>query len=202
MKDPIYEKLIELKSSYLNTYRDLEVRRDGLKTEIAYCTQQVALADTAVKDLNEVVQILTEKEKSNLEHLITRGIQRVFGDRHEWSVEWSGKDRMCYALRNVTNDRLDPVDDGFGGGIKELAAFIFRIYFIFRFRLNRFLMLDECFSQINGRRIKLLSSYLNEFCLEYGFIMLLISHDSEFLEFVDFSYHAVLGKDEVLYIEE
>ena len=65
----------------------------------------------------------------------------------------------------------------------------------------RFLLLDECFSQVYGDRLPLLSEFINNLCKEYEFIVLLISQNHDFKDYADNPYQLELVDKELVIAE-
>lgn len=66
--------------------------------------------------------------------------------------------------------------DSFGGGPVNVIAFLLRVIMVKRFKLAKFLALDESFNNVSSDYLPLVSEMLQKLCREHGFTILAVTH--------------------------
>lgn len=142
--------------------------------------QQELLAMLAETDavLRALLQTKSEESFAEVERLLLRGLQTVFGP------SWNAVHLTCTAKAGRLHAELTlkhgdvegPVLDTFGGGPAALVSFLLRVLVLRRTKLAPVILLDETFSQVSADFLPDLSKFLRLLVDRLGMTLLLVTH--------------------------
>lgn len=182
------ETALELKQDY----KDCCVK---LKAEM----ESKAIQEQCIEVTKEIIDKMSDESIEKLVDLLTYGLRTVFPDRY-FTVEAEVGDKrnaktLEFNLVEQTGDSVirAPFSDGIGGGILAVAGLIMRVYYIGLLKQAPLLVADEAFTQVSSEYTDNLIQFLKELSEQQGFIFVLISHDSRFIDNADRVYRVSEG---------
>lgn len=146
--------------------------------------------------IDSIIDKFSDSLLRKLEDLLTLGLQKIFYDRnYSISIKTIEKrNTKCVELLLSDNGNLIQVkDSSVAGGILVVIASIIQIFYIISLDVDKYLFLDEQFSQISEQYIDNFMSFIHELCENTKLSIVLITHDSKFIKYGDKIYHADHG---------
>ena len=172
----------------------LQTRIKQLETEKAELVKAVGLIDRCT-------QVLSANGIGKIESVVSKGLQLVYDDPTMGFIveKKEGAKGISYRFLVRQGDTVGDPMDTFGGGVQNIAGFLLRVMLITRFKLARFMALDESFSNLGnaGEPPTLLentSNLLQTMCSTYHFTILAVSHQPVLTAAADHVYAVVKGK--------
>lgn len=198
-----YNKAVAIKSNLELLQKQKETLIVNKQDIVDKMRDTIKCIDTYEKAIDYLKQIIESLSKSQIEHLealINSALTTIFFDQ-TYSV-----DLVITELRNTNNlqimfNKIDEsgnritskiIDNGFG--VQSIIGFVLQVYFIMYHKLFPILFLDEAFSTLSDDYIPYLKSLINSLSDKYGFIFVLITHDTRFMEIADRTYRVKEGK--------
>ena len=154
----------------------------------------------AVDLMKKIIEGMSKSQINHLENIINSALETIFFDR-QYSVEL-----VITELRNTNNLQIilnEVLDDGSviktklddnGFGVKSVIGFILQVYFILYHHEYPILFLDEAFTQLSKQYLPYLKSLISDLADKYGFIFVLITHDTDIMSLSDRTYLVNQGK--------
>jgi ABC-type dipeptide/oligopeptide/nickel transport system ATPase subunit len=142
--------------------------------------------------LRAILQQKTDEAFREVEELLLRGLQTVFGP--EWTkvrINCSQKaGRLWGELTLSQGEHEGPPLEAFGGGPTSLVSFLLRLLVVRRTGLAPVLLLDETFSQVSASALPELAKFLRMLVDKLGVVILLVTHQPLFAESATRVYRA------------
>jgi DNA repair exonuclease SbcCD ATPase subunit len=131
----------------------------------------------AVGTLDRAVQLVSANGIGKIEDIVSDGLRRVFGnDKYGLVIEKNETKRgNSYRILVRKGKTVGNPMDSFGGGVQNVAAFLLRIILIKRFKLAKFIALDEQFSNVSPEYQRRIASLLKTLS-NIGFTIFAVSH--------------------------
>ena len=151
------------------TMKNLEDRK-------AHFTKCVAVTD-------KVIEKVAAQGVGRVEQVVTQGLQLVFGQMISCVLEKRVLAKgTTYAVKIKVETENGPVIDdpmeAFGGGPVNMIAFLMRMLMIHRFKLAKFMVLDEAFNNVSVSYLPEVSALLKSLTDEHGYDILAITHQT------------------------
>lgn len=147
--------------------------------------------------IDDIINKFSDSLLKKLEDLLTIGLRQIFYDR-EYSVQIKVVDKRntkCVELLLNDSGNLIPIKNAnVAGGILVVIASIIQMFYIVNLDVDRYLFLDEQYSQISVQYIDKFIEFVKTLCNETGLSVVLITHDSKFIKYGDRVYVADKGK--------
>lgn len=190
---------------------DLLIKYRGIQSSIESTKQSIDEVDQKLIALNEdksalqicrpiiddIINKFSDSLLRKLESLLTLGLQQIFYDR-QYSVQIKVTDKRnskCIDLLLNDNGNLIPVkNSNIAGGILVVIASIIQIFYIINLDVDKYMFLDEQFSQISEQYISPFMEFIHSLCKETNLTIVLITHDNRFTKYGDRIYLADKGK--------
>jgi ATPase subunit of ABC transporter with duplicated ATPase domains len=168
---------------------------ERLRTRAAEAQQELDIVTQSDVVLRALLQQRTDAAFGEVEQLLTRGLQTVFGP--EWEavrIVCSQKlGRLWGELRFVHEGVEAPPLDAFGGGAMALADFLLRLLVVRRMKLAPVLVLDEPFSHVSASALPALARFLRLLVDKLDLTIVLVTHQPKLIEAATIAYRA--GKE-------
>jgi|ERR1700739_641858 len=170
---------------------------DRLKDESAQLVKAVALIDRCI-------EVISANGIGKIESVVSAGMHTVFQDKKLSLVveKKTGARGTSYRLLIKHRNTLGDPMRSFGGGVQNVVAFLLRIILIKRFKLAKFLAIDESFSNVSandysvkGNYIPEVSEMLKTLANDHGFTILAITQEPELAAGAKNIYEVVPGND-------
>lgn len=188
------------------TRQSLE-RQAGEARAIALQGQQVEAAITALREqasvAEQVSRLLTSigEERQNaaqaqLEGLVTRGLQTIFGDDYSFHVVQeikANRSEVDFVIRSKSGDGMveTPVMEARGGGLAAVVGFLIRLVVLLlsQERQEPILFLDETFGHVSAEYEPRLAEFIREIVDNTAAQIVMITHSTAFNDLADRIYH-------------
>lgn len=191
---------------------DLLIKYRGIQSAIESTSASIKEIDSKLNELennkntlklckpiiDDIINKFSNSLLKKLEDLLTIGLKKIFYDRN-YSVQIRVVDKRnskCVELLLNDNGNIIPVKNAnVAGGILVVIASIIQVFYIVNIpTLDRYLFLDEQFSQISSQYIDPFMEFIKTLCSETGLSIVLITHDNKFMKYGDRVYTADRGK--------
>ena len=184
---------------------------DASKKDVKDNTILIQKREEELKNVNEIYRVtkwsysyldaLVKEESGKfikrLNEILDYGVKSIFDDC-DYSIEIRVSDNNKATIHLVYDDedgnKLDPDIQSCGGGIRTVVGVLMQIFFIFHYRIEKLIMVDEGFSQVSSQYLPRLFSLINELATKNGLKILLITHDQRMLPFGIRQYEISDGK--------
>lgn len=162
-----------------------------------------AEAEDALAKLEKVMGVVKTIEESwtkNFEQriagLITNGLQQVFEEDMEFSIEEKVQGEITVLDFKLTQRRPDgsvlitDIMGAKGGGVVSIVSFLLRVIVILSIRpaINPVLFMDESFAHLSKDYVPRAAELLAELVRETGIQIIMITHEPEFARVADKVY--------------
>lgn len=198
-----FSKAIQIKSNtelLLKQYEQAKLDREKLSDDLRNTIKKEKTYEEAVDLMKKIVESMSTSQIEHLQKLINSALETIFFDR-QYSV-----DLVVTELRNTNNLQIllsETNEDGTviktklvdnGYGVKSIIGFILQVYFIIYHKEYPVLFLDEAFGTLSSQYVPYLKVLMDELAKKYGFIFILITHDTRFMDVADKTYLVDKGK--------
>lgn len=190
---------------------DLLIKYRGLKMSIDNTNESISILDSCIHDLedtkstlklckpiiDDIINKFSNSLLKRLEDLLTIGLKKIFYDRNYAIVIKVVDKRNTKCVEMLLNDDgnlISVKDSNVAGGILVVIASIIQIFYILNLDVDKYLFLDEQFSQISEQYIDGFMEFIKALCDDTGLSIVLITHDSKFMKYGDRVYTADKGK--------
>jgi len=149
-----------------------------LHSKIAQIETDKAQLVMAIGLIDRCIQIISANGIGKIESIVSGGLQMVFGDKTMGLVlnKKDGARGSSYELLMRHGDFIGKPMDSFGGGPVNVISFLLRVVMVKRFKLAKFLALDEAFNNVSEGHLGLVSEMLQKLCHDHGFTILAVTH--------------------------
>lgn len=184
------------RAAQLGALRDrLHVDLERKQTEIQDLTVQVEQLSKVGELFRLLMDLLVDKQVRVVENVVSEGLKSIFHDAGlVFEAEVGAKYNriavdfyMRYKRKDGGGHRGRPLD-AFGGGPSSVASLILRVLTILRLKLFPFLALDEALVAVSDAYVSPTGRFLQALAAKMGVDVLLVTHNSAFLEHADLAY--------------
>lgn len=190
---------------------DMLIKYRGIQSSIENTQNSIVEVESKISELeynknvlrnckpiiDDIINKFSDSLLRKLEELLTIGLKKIFYDRN-YSVQIKVIDKRnakCVDLLLDDNGNLISVKNAnIAGGILVVIASIIQIFYIINLDVDKYLFLDEQFSQISEQYISPFMDFIHSLCDETGLSIVLITHDNKFMKYGDRIYTADKGK--------
>ena len=185
----------------LNTHiTGLKARREAVAEQLATDQRQMTELETRkahlVKSaavLDVLTQKVAEKGVGRVETVVSQGLGLVFGSNVSCVLEKKdGARSTSYKVKiKVVTEEGEIIGDpmeSFGGGPVNVTAFLLRVLMLHRFKLARFMVLDETFNNVSRSYLPAVSDLLHSLATDFNFTILAVTHQPELAKAANIIY--------------
>jgi len=185
--------------SRVNQQREYEAQTiTRLHAKITQLEEDKTELVKAVGLIDRCIQIISANGISKIESIISGGLRLVFKDPLIGFIvekKEGARGNSYRLLVHKGNTSGDPMTS-FGGGVVNVVAFLLRVIMIKRFKLAKFLVVDESFNDVNGtQNQRRVSEMLKKMSKEHGFTIFAITGQSIFASAADTVYEVLVGEN-------
>ena len=197
-------------TSLENRVTDLYIQYNSIKTSLENNQASIGNLNSQIQDyisnrdllenskpyIDDLIDKFSETALKRLEDLLSLGLARIFQDR-DYSVEIRVSEK-----RSAKCAELYLIDDGHAflmrdscvaGGILVVVGFLIQVFYVANLDLAKILFLDEALSNISTQYLPNFFSFVKELSVQIGLTVVLITHDTRFLEYADRIYKVANG---------
>lgn len=190
---------------------DLLIKYRGIQSSIESTEASISIISSKIEELecerntlklckpiiDDIISKFSDSLLKKLEELLTIGLSKIFYDRN-YSAQIKVLDKRnskCIELLLNDNGNLIPIKNAnVAGGIIVVIASIIQIFFVINLpNLDKFIFLDEQLSQLSKQYVPTFMDFLHTLCDETGLSIVLITHDSKFIDYGNRIYVADRG---------
>lgn len=192
-------RVTDLYIQYNSVKTSLESNRESIKNlnnQIQEYLSTRDLLEVSKPYIDDVIDKFSETALKRLEDLLSLGLARIFQDR-DYRVEIRVSEK-----RSSKCAELYLIDDGHpflmrdscvAGGILVVVGFLIQVFYVANLDLAKILFLDEALSNISTQYLPNFFSFVKELSRQIGLTVVLITHDTRFLEYADRIYKVSKG---------
>ncbi len=183
----LYIKYNSARDSYNNTIDSLQ----SLSEEYNKLVENKALLERSKPFIDDIIEKFSESSLKKLEDLLSLGLSRIFQDR-DYKVEIKVSEKRsskCADLYLI--DAGHPFlmrDSCVAGGILVVVGFLIQVFYVANLDIAKVLFLDEALSNISTQYLDNFFAFMKELSIKIGLTVVLITHDTRFLEYADRIY--------------
>jgi len=202
MTEELQIRLQNFRNSYSLTqeqvkYEAAQVVR--LKGKISQLEEDKKMLVKAVGVIDKVITIISANGIGKIESIVSGGLQLIWPDLNFVVEKKEGVRGNSYRLLLRKGNVTGPPMDTFGGGPVNVCAFLLRVIMIKRFKLAKFLAMDESFNNVNGEQNKRnVSMLLHKLCTDHGFTIFAVTGEELLTTAADHAYEAIPGNPPTL----
>ena len=197
-------------TSLENRVTNLYIQYNSIKTSLENNQSSIRTLNNQIQDyisnrdllenskpyIDDLIDKFSETALKRLEDLLSLGLSRIFQDR-DYSVEIRVSEK-----RSAKCAELYLIDDGHAflmrdscvaGGILVVVGFLIQVFYVANLDLAKILFLDEALSNISTQYLPNFFSFVKELSVQIGLTVVLITHDTRFLEYADRIYKVANG---------
>lgn len=187
-----------------------QLARTGIEARdrAAVLLAALELHEQVSKVLTTIGEERQETAQHQVEELVTRALQTIFGENLSFHVVQSVKANRAevdFVLRSKYGEQVidTPVMDARGGGMAAVVGFVLRlVVLLLTPEARRFLALDETFAHVSASYEPRVAEFLREVADKAGVQILLVTHSTAYGDLADARYRLVLGSDGVTKVHE
>lgn len=180
-----------------------QVARQGIaaREEVTRLRGQLELHEKVTGVLTRIGEERQENVQRQVEDLVTRALQVVFGENlsfHLVQQVKANRSEVEFILRSQYGTRTidTPVMDARGGGMAAVVGFALRlVVLLLTPGARRFLALDESFAHVSASYEPRVAEFLRGVADKAHVQLLLITHSNAYSDLADRKYRLVLGPD-------
>jgi DNA repair ATPase RecN len=173
----------------------IQTRQTALQQEIADLSHEGDILAQVESALLVLSAETTKKYVTTISQLVTDGLRAIFDDLHlEFQAEmvtYRGVSGIKFSL--LQDGKAAPLLEGYGGGVLAVVSVLLRVVTILLLNIQRVLILDESLAHVSAQYIANTSKLLRKLTDDLGFTIVLVTHQTEFVEFANTHYEIVPG---------
>lgn len=188
-----------MSTSLKDDFSRLLKHKSFLEEQVKFLTSQVSQLEKQAEDLSQrkillkkvdlafedLVRRRTAGSLTSIETLVGEGLTTIFGRPYEFKIEPTTKRNTMYYSFHLVEDgnKISPMEAK-GGGVIAIISILLRIVTILisKPEMQRFLVLDESLAQLSKEYVSNAAHFFKTLGKELGFTILVVSHDSEFID--------------------
>lgn len=164
--------------------------------------------ERVTKLLTTIGEQAQESAQRQIEELVTRGLQVIFGTELSFHLVQSVKGNASsieFIVRSQYADHVvdTPVLDARGGGLAVVIAFMLRlVVLLLTPDARKVLLLDESFSHVSAGYEPRLAEFLREVCDKASVQIVLVTHSDAYIDLADQHYKLALAPNGVTALQD
>lgn len=185
-------KLDNIQKDFDDNLSKINKFQEDLKTLNACYTT----TSTAHEYLESLIKTESSRFIKKIRDILDYGVKTIFFDE-EYSIDIRTEDTNT-TIHLVYTDKLgniiSPDIKHCGGGVRTVVGVLLNLFFIFHYKTEPIIFVDEGFSQVSSIYIPYLMGLLQELSDKNGLKILLITHDMRIMSYADKVYEILDGK--------
>ena len=185
-------------------YEEQNLQR--LKAKVAQIEGDKTQLVKALGLIDRAITVISANGIGKIESIVTAGLRLVFKDPDmAFVVEKKETQNRGNSYRLLVRQKgfVAPPIDNFGGGIVNVVAFLLRVILIKRFKLAKFLIVDEAFNNVNGLQNQVrVSELMTKLCEDHGFTVMAVTGQQVFAQAAKRIYRVSGTEDTPILTEE
>lgn len=198
-KDLLKEAMIH--KGKLDTYRkdvaNNEILLKRKDEELQQLLHQAQITKISAMYLDRLIKEESGKFIQNLTRILEHGVKTIFFDCNysaEVRVSEEGKSASIHLIYDDEDgNHLEPNIKDCGGGIRSVIGALLQIFWIFYYKVEPIIFIDEGLSQISSQYVGPFMGLIGELAEKNNFRILLITHDTRLMGYANKSYEVKNG---------
>ena len=197
-------------SSYRKDVRDNSIMIAEKSERLKNLSELNRITRWSCNYLDVLIKEESGKFIQRLNDMLDYWVKTIFFDC-DYSVEIRVSDNDKATIHLVYDDadgnKLEPDVRDCGGGIRTCIGCLLQIHYIYYYRVEPIIFIDEGLSQLSSTYVPSFLGLVEELAKKNGLRIVLITHDSRFLSYADKRYEVkngtvtVLGKEDMEEVE-
>ena len=196
----------------IRNFSELFAKKKVYESEITRREKEVEQYSERIKFLKGVktlylnaVDLMYQESIGVLQDTLNSAMQYVMTDK-DYSIKLELEDKrgsktLNLALRDNAKGFEVDLKDSVGGGVRTIISLILKLYLL-SCENSSVLFLDEKMSALSSQYVPYLFEFIHRICEERNFILVLITHDSRFMDYGDRTYLVSDGVIRQINVEE
>lgn len=176
-------------------------RGTSLESKINELKIQIVVHDKAIQLLTSIGEERQETAQRQIETLVTRGLQTIFGNTYSFHLVQSVKNKRpeveLIIRSTLSRGRIidTPIMGARGGGVTEVVGVLLRIVILLLDKKDKDipLILDEPLSHLSVDHLAPMAEFLRELVNYTGIQIIMVTHQREFGVYADKVYEFTLA---------
>lgn len=175
--------------------RHVGLQGQQVQGQVAKLKDQVALFEKTAVLLSSIGEERQESVQRQIEQLVTRGLQTIFGEDLSFHVVQSIKAKSSnvdFVVRTTLADGTEvdtPVMEARGGGLAATVGFLLRlVVLLLSGGKDQVLVLDETFAMVSDEYVGRVAEFIREVVDQTGLQVIMVTHQPAFTEHADVVY--------------
>lgn len=195
----LFNKAMEHKAKLDNTvidYNDNLSKIDKCDKDLKIISEMYKTTVFAHDYLETLIKEESTKFIKKIRDIVDYGVKSIFFDE-KYSIDIRNtEDKTTIHLITIDSEgnTISPDIKDCGGGIRTIIGTLLQIFFIFHYKTEKIIFIDEGFTQVSSIYIPYLMGLLQEMSEKNGLKILLITHDPRIMSYADKTYEIEDGK--------
>ena len=186
------EYTIKSSQNLLNKEEIIEENNSNLQKQIQEQKEYLTFIKTAKEKYQIVVNELYEESVVALQDTLNAALKYIMYDKN-YSAKLILEDvRGAKSLSIILVDEDDGFEidlkDGVGQGVRTIISFVLKSYYLLN-QNSKVLFLDEKYSALSAHYVPRFYEFIEKFCEDNDFIIVMISHVDNQIEHANKVYH-------------
>lgn len=190
------ETLLEQKESILD---DTEIS----KNDLADLHSKIEFLNSTKQYYVKAVDIMYEESIGALKETLNTALQYIMYDKNYACnlvlEDKRGTKNLYISLVDLDEDFEVDLKDGVGQGVRTIISFVLKTYYLIN-QNSKLLFLDEKYSALSEHYVPRFFEFMKRMAGERDMIIVIITHDSRFMEYADKTY--VINDGHATIVEE
>ena len=179
-------------NSLLNKEETLKENAKELQKKLKEKEKYLSFIKTAKEKYTVAVNELYEESVVALQDTLNAALQYIFYDKNYKAKLVLEDKRGTKSLSILLIDEDDGLEvdlkDGVGNGVRTVISFVLKSYYLLN-QNSKVLFLDEKYSALSVHYVPKFFEFIDKFCEENDFIIVMISHIDNQIEHADKVYY-------------
>lgn len=185
-------KILQEKVNTYNTKKNLLTKSlISLSEDAEVLKDRKQMIDRAKQRYLNFVDVCYLHSIKEMEDFVNIVLEHVFIDeRYRLKLDITNKynKSISFYIIDEKKNLETPLRKGNGKGIKAVVSFVLLTYYLIRMKAP-YVFLDESFVNISAGYVERFFDYVRKICHEYNMCVVLITHDSRFIDYADKIYN-------------
>jgi ABC-type glutathione transport system ATPase component len=181
-----------------------------VQAEVETLTAQKASYEKAAAVLGSIGEQRQQAAQGQVEALVTRGLQTVFGEEYSFHIEQSMaglRPEVNFLVRSTMEDGTvieTDVMSSRGGGLAAVVGFLLRVVIALLSKKadETVIFLDETFGMLSEEYEGRMAEFIRELSDKTGLSFVLVTHSSAYSDLADKRYRFELSKKGTTIVKE
>jgi DNA repair exonuclease SbcCD ATPase subunit len=190
--------------------RALKKRADYLIVEIEELSVKKDSFEKAAAVLASIGEERQAQAQLQVENLVTRGLQTVFGEEYGFRIEQTttaSRPEVNFLVKSVTEDgKIIETDvmSSRGGGLAAVVGFLLRVVIMLLSKKSQesVIFLDETFGMLSAEYEGRMAEFLKKISDETGIQIIQVTHSDAYSDFADKRYRFDLNPKGITVVKE